>query len=472
MGKFPEGFLWGGATAANQVEGAYLEDGKGLTIADVLPGGKQRFQIASASDFDYEIHEEKYIYPNHNGIDHYHRYREDIALFAEMGFNCYRFSISWARIFPKGDESQPNEKGLAFYESLLDELDKYGIEPIVTISHYEMPLHLIKNYGGWRSRQVIDFFGNYVDAIFARFGKRVKYWLTFNEINSAMAFPFMSLGYSSANKQDIYQGLHHQFVASAQTVKKAHALRPDAQVGCMILYATSYGYDCDPVNQWANFEFYNNMNRFCTDVHVRGQYPSYSKRVFAENHIELDIQPGDLDIIQEGKTDFISFSYYSSTAIAVQGEGMKNAGAGNFIAGVVNPHLKASSWGWQIDPIGLRLALNEMYQRYEVPLMIVENGLGDKDVFENGTVQDDYRIDYLRQHIDAMEDAIGDGVELIGYTPWGCIDLVSASTGEMSKRYGFIYVDLDDQGNGSYDRYKKKSFGWYQNVIASNGENR
>ncbi|WP_279276371.1 family 1 glycosylhydrolase [Enterococcus faecium] len=401
--RFLEKFLWGGATAANQLEGAYDRDGKGLSVADAMPGGKQRFAIIGSEEFDWTIDQEKYIYPNHRGIDHYDRFKEDLALFAEMGFKCYRFSIAWTRIFPNGDEGTPNEAGLEFYDQLIDECLKYDIEPVITISHYEMPLHLAKEYGGWKNRKLIDFYERFAQTVLERYSSKVKYWMTFNEINSAFHFPALSQGLVKSNGageyQNIFQAWHNQFVASSKAVKIGHELRSDIQIGCMIIYATTYSIDANPVNQAATSE-------------------------------------------------------------------------GNLLGGVKNPFLEASEWGWQIDPEGLRIALNELYNRYQKPLFIVENGLGAIDhMEEDGTIIDDYRIDYLRRHIEAMANAVADGVDLMGYTPWGCIDLVSASTGEMSKRYGFIYVDLDDEGNGTLNRSKKKSFDWYKEVIASNGVN-
>lgn len=471
--RFPEGFLWGGAAAANQFEGAYREGNKGLTIADVLPGGKERQIVINDPNFNFEIDPNKH-YPNHVGIDFYHRYKEDIALFAEMGFKVFRTSISWARIFPNGDELEPNEEGLAFYDRVFDELHKYGIEPVVTISHYEIPLHLVKEYGGWRNRQVIDFFERYVKTIFNRYKDKVKYWLTFNEINTGLKNPLNSLGFAIRKKEDKYQptfqALHHQFVASAKAVKLCHEIIPDAKIGCMILYAPVYSYDSNPENVMYALKKDELFNYFCADVQVRGEYPSYVHRYFKEHNIELEIQDGDLDILREGTVDYIGFSYYMSLTEKKDKADTKGS-QGNVLRGVKNPHLKASDWGWEIDPIGLRIALNRLYRRYRVPLFIVENGLGAYDkVEQDGSINDDYRIEYLREHIQQMREAIEDGVEVMGYTAWGCIDLVSYSTGEMSKRYGFIYVDRHDDGSGTLERKRKKSFYWYKDVIASNGE--
>jgi len=472
--KFPEGFLWGGATAANQLEGAYQEGSKGLNLADVLPGGKVRLELLMKPGFNYEIEQDKYHYPNHEGIDFYHRYKEDIALFAEMGFKVFRLSIAWSRIFPRGDEETPNEEGLAFYDRVFDELHKHGIEPVVTISHYETPLHLIKEYGAWKNRKLIGFFERYVRTIFDRYKNKVKYWMTFNEINGATHFPLFGLGFSASSEearlQESFQGLHHQFVASALAVKIGHEIIPGSQIGCMLVYAPVYAFDSNPENVMYALREEQIFNYYCGDVQVRGEYPAFAERYFKENGIKLDIQDGDLEIIKEGTVDYIGFSYYMSRTERKEKTNEESA-SGNIIGGVKNPFLKASDWGWEIDPEGLRISLNKLYDRYHVPLFIVENGLGAKDQVEaDGSINDDYRIDYLRDHIKAMGEAIEDGVNLIGYTPWGCIDLVSASTGEMSKRYGFIYVDRHDDGSGTLERSRKKSFFWYKDVIATNGE--
>lgn len=471
---FSPDFLWGGATAANQLEGAFDVKGKGLSVADAMPGGKQRFAILGSPEFNWEIDESLHTYPNHKGIDHYHRFPEDIALFAEMGFKSYRFSIAWTRIFPLGTEAEPNQAGLDFYEKIVDECLKYKIEPVITISHYEMPLHLAKEFGGWQNRQLVGLYEKFAAAVLNRLGHKVTYWMTFNEINSALHFPALSQGIVPAtgatNMQVIFQAFHHQFVASSLAVQLAKKVSPKIQMGCMIIYGTSYAWDTNPVNQQANLELNQEMNYFCTDVQVRGEYPGYTQRIYQKHGFDsVLMEDGDLELLKAHPVDYIGFSYYMSSVVNVTDpEAAKSMG--NLLSGVKNPFLEASEWGWQIDPAGLRIALNDLYGRYQVPLFIVENGLGANDVLdENNYVADDYRIDYLRSHIAEMDKAVGDGVELMGYTPWGCIDLVSASTGEMSKRYGFIYVDLDDNIAGSGNRYKKKSFTWYQKVIATNG---
>ncbi|SFC83573.1 6-phospho-beta-glucosidase [Bacillus sp. 491mf] len=475
MRKFPEGFLWGGATAANQMEGGFHEGNKGLNIADTLPGGKERLKILQEPGFQFEIDKTKYSYPNHEGIDFYHRYKEDIALFAEMGFKAFRMSIAWTRIFPNGDELEPNEEGLAFYDRVFDELAKYGIEPVVTVSHYEMPVNLVKNYGGWRNREVVTFFERYVNAIFNRYKTKVKYWMTFNEINSGLIMPIMGLGFSIKKEEDQYQptfqAFHHQFVASSIAVKACHEMIPDAKIGCMIIFAPVYSYDCNPKNELYALQEERLFNYFCADVQVRGEYPAFINSYFKKHGIELEMQEGDLELIKKHTVDYIGFSYYMSRTEKKDKTEQETA-QGNILSGLKNPFLKASDWGWEIDPTGLRISLNKLYDRYEVPLFVVENGLGAYDqVEEDGTINDEYRIDYLREHIAAMRDAIHeDGVEMMGYTSWGCIDLISASTGEMSKRYGYIYVDKHDDGTGTLERKKKKSFFWYKDVIASNGE--
>ena len=474
---FRKDFLWGGATAANQFEGAWNIDGKGPSCADMCTGGSH----TRSKRITIEI-EEGTFYPSHEAIDFYHRYKEDIALFAEMGFKVFRFSIGWSRIFPNGDDAMPNEAGLQFYDNVINECLRYGIEPLITISHYEVPFALCKKYNGWASREMIDIFSKYCEVIFKRYKGRVKYWLTFNEINSAtmpmggfLSQGILNEGTTDFNNQvDIpqlrFQGLHHQFVASAKAVQLAHEIDENYQVGCMILYATTYPYTCKPDDVIEAQKKNRIMNYFCGDVQVRGEYPTYMNRYFKENNIEIKVEDGDEEILKNGCVDFYTFSYYMSVCATMDEKALQ--GNGNILGGATNPYLKASDWGWQIDPKGLRYSLNEIYDRYQIPMMIVENGLGAYDEKEeDGTINDDYRIEYLKVHIEQMKEAVEDGVDLIGYTPWGCIDLVSASTGEMAKRYGFIYVDKYDDGSGDLSRSKKKSFNWYKQVIASNGEN-
>ncbi|MFV0407895.1 MAG: glycoside hydrolase family 1 protein [Propioniciclava sp.] len=463
MATFPEGFLWGGAVAANQYEGAYQADGKGLSIQDVAPNGIAG-TISEGTDP---------LNLKHEGIDFYHRYAEDIALFAELGFKVFRFSIAWSRIFPNGDEETPNEEGLAFYDRVLDELEKHGIEPLVTISHYETPLHLAKTYDGWTDRRMIGFYERYCRVLFERFGDRVKYWLTFNEINSMLHFPLFSGVWTPKDElspQQLYQAMHHELVASAAATKMAREINENIQIGCMVLAAPFYPLSSDPADVWEAKQAEHENYAF-GDVHCRGEYPGYFLRKLRSLGVELEITDEDREILTH-TVDFVSFSYYMSMC-ATADPAKRTEGAGNILGGVPNPHLEASEWGWQIDPVGLRIVLNEYWERWQKPLFIVENGLGAKDqlVEVDGqlTVVDDYRIDYLRDHLVQVGEAIEDGVNLLGYTWWGPIDVVSASTAQLSKRYGFIYVDRNDDGTGTLARHKKKSFDFYADVIASNG---
>ena len=460
-------FLWGGATAANQYEGGYNENGKGLSIADVERGS----QLGVTRQIDDRVIEGVY-YPSHVATDFYHNYKEDIALFAEMGFKCYRMSIAWTRIFPRGDEEKPNVEGLKFYDDVFDELLKYNIEPIVTLSHYETPLVLVQEYGSWRNRKLIDFFVNYAQTCFNRYQGKVKYWMTFNEINATLASPrpWHQAGIVYQENEDRWQtaiqASHHMLVASAKAVKLAHEIDPHNQVGCMLLIPESYAASCSPEDQIARR---NKMalTFYYGDVHVRGRYTNTCQSLWKKYHTKVQMAKDDEKVLSEGIVDYIGFSYYFSS---IEGKDLQQV-EGNVFTGGKNPLLPATQWGWQIDPLGLRSVLNELYDRYQIPLFIVENGMGAVDSVEDGQIHDDYRIDYLKQHIQALKDAVEiDGVDLMGYTPWGCIDLVSASTGEMKKRYGFIYVDKDDQGHGTLKRMKKDSFYWYKKVIASQGE--
>lgn len=461
---FPANFLWGGAVAANQCEGAYDEDGKGWSTQDLAPKGV----VGAITDHPTEDNLKL------KGIDFYHRYREDIAMLAEMGFSVFRFSIAWSRIFPNGDEETPNEAGLAFYDQLIDECRRHGMEPLVTLSHYETPYHLAKTYDGWCSRKMIDFFKRYVNTVMKRYKGKVHYWLTFNEINSILHNPYLSGGIltpkEQLSKSDLYQAIHHELVASALVTKMAHEIDPDNKVGCMVIGIPSYPLTPNPDDVIANME-QDRHNLYFTDVQARGAYPKYLNRYFKENGIQIQMEEGDEEILKNS-VDFISFSYYMSTCGCADPDAHPQA-AGNIIPGVANSYLRSSQWGWQIDPKGLRYLLNQFYDRYQKPLFIVENGLGARDelIEKDGvlTVEDDYRIEYMREHLLQVEEAIEDGVEVLGYTSWGCIDLVSASTAQMSKRYGFIYVDRNDDGSGTMARYRKKSFYWYRDVIASNG---
>lgn len=465
MGIFPKNFLWGGAVAANQCEGAYQEDGKGLSVQDVLPRGIRGSRTKLPTEENLKL----------EAIDFYHRYPQDIKMFVEMGFKVFRTSIAGSRIFPKGDEEQPNEAGLEFYDRVFEECRKYGIEPLVTLSHYETPLYLAETYNGWTDRRMIGFYERYVRTVFKRYRGKVKYWLTFNEINSLLHAPFMSGGIANMQgltEQDLYQAAHHELVASALATKIGHEMMQDAMMGCMILSMPTYPLTPSPDDVIAAMDA-EHRNYFYGDVHVRGKYPGYMKRYFREHGIQIQFAPEDEEILKN-TVDFVSFSYYMSVCATSDPEKQKK-GLGNLLGGVPNPTLKASDWGWQIDPKGLRYVLNMFYDRYQKPLFIVENGLGAVDVLnedENGnkTVEDDYRIQYLKDHLIQVGEAVQDGVEIMGYTSWGCIDVVSASTAELKKRYGYIYVDRNDDGTGTMERYKKKSFYWYQKVIESNGE--
>lgn len=469
--KFPNDFLWGGATAANQCEGAYAEDGKGLSTADVMLAGKSddySFGRGNPRDVTKEI-EEGIYYPSHRAIDHYHHMEEDVELFAEMGFKCYRFSIAWSRIFPQGDEEVPNEEGLKFYDRLINLLLKYHIEPLVTMSHFETPLGLLK-YGSWENRKTVDFFSRYAKVLLERYKGKVRYWLTFNEINAMSLQPWMAGGIDSADEAVRMRAAYHQLLASAKAVDMAHKIDPENKVGMMYSGHFAYPNSPDPRDVQGTVDFMHKMLFYC-DVQCRGYYPSYKIKELEREQIVLPIKPGDEEILKAGKVDFLSFSYYLTH---VTGKDTKGAvrGLNGIDTGYKNPYLKESEWGWPVNPMGLRHILNFFWERYQIPLMVVENGLGAVDVVEeDGSIHDDYRIQYLKEHIREMKKAMElDGVEVMGYTSWGCIDLVAASTGQMSKRYGFIHVDLDDEGNGTLKRRKKDSFWWYKKLIETGAE--
>lgn len=478
--SFPRGFLWGGAIAANQAEGAWNVDGKGPSVADAVawkPNLSVKDYRGHMSLTDENIrdafegnHDARY--PKRRGIDFYHHYKDDIALFAEMGFKVLRVSIAWSRIFPTGEDAAPNEAGLQFYEEMFRELRRHHIEPLVTLSHYEMPLALSEKYNGWVHRNVVDAFVRFSNVCFDRYKDLVRYWLTFNEIDSIHRHPFTTAGIREEKsapgqaKQDIYQGLHHQFVASALVTRDCHAKIPGSQVGCMLTKLTTYPHSCRPEDIEATLKK-NLENYFYADVQVFGDYPPLILRDLERQNIHIEMHPDDRRILKEHTVDFVSFSYYMSMTESTQPDAERIPG--NTVLGVKNPYLPASEWGWQIDPLGLKISLLELYDRYRKPLFIVENGLGAKDVVENGKIHDSYRIDYFRAHFEQTLAAINEGVEVMGFTTWGCIDIISAGTSQMSKRYGFIYVDQDDEGNGTLKRLKKDSFWWYQKVIASNG---
>ncbi|MCY7495781.1 glycoside hydrolase family 1 protein [Bacillus safensis] len=478
---FSDNFLWGGATAANQIEGAYLEGGKGLSTSDFAAykdpyaQGKVNnftFDVSSAELNKYKENPDAFDFPKRRGIDFYHRYEEDIALFAEMGFKVFRLSISWARIFPTGLEDKPNEEGLAFYDKVFDECAKYGIEPLVTMSHYEMPITLTEKYNGWMSRELVPLFEKYARAILKRYKNKVKYWITFNEMNMNLNSLYTGAGILEDlvdhKLQAAYQASHHQFVASALTVKAAKEIIPDVQIGCMINQIEAYAKTTKPEDQLQAVKS-NQLNMFYPDVQARGEYPTYMVKYFADNQIKLDIKEQDEQILKEGTVDFVAISYYMSHVAEAREDAAELAGT--FDSPIKNEHLELSQWDWPIDPMGLRISLIKLYDRYQKPLFVCENGLGARDTLtQDGKIHDDYRIDYLKKHIEQMKEAIKEGVDLMGYTPWGCIDLISCGTSQMTKRYGLIYVDQDDLGNGTLNRYRKDSFFWYKNVIASNGE--
>lgn len=474
--KLKKDFLWGAATAANQLEGGYRAGGKGISIADISTGGSKNVSRKITRTIQPNHH-----YPSHSAVDHYNRFKQDVALFAELGLKVYRFSIAWSRIFPTGEESEPNEEGLRFYDQLIDELLKYDIEPLVTLSHYEMPVELTKKYNGWASRKIIDLFVKFSEVVLKRYKGKVRLWVTFNEINGAVGKlgAYSSLGilndettefdHQFVSTQERFQGLHHQFVASALVVKKAHEIDSENQVGCMQIYIPTYPLTPNPVDVLKAKKHEQINNWFCSDVQIRGEYPKYILRYFKENNIQIEMEKNDLTILKEGVVDVHTFSYYMSFCVT-EDKNVEMA-KGNLMEGVKNPYLIANEWGWQIDPVGLRVALNDIYDRYNIPIMIVENGLGAEDKMDaDGNIVDDYRIEYLNDHIKQMILAVNeDGVDVIAYTPWSCIDLVSASSGELRKRYGFIYVDKHDDGSGDYSRHKKASFEWYQSVIKNNG---
>lgn len=478
LNSLPDDFLWGGAVAAHQVEGAWDKDGKGISIADVMTSGRNGIERVITDG----VKETEY-YPNHEAIDFYHRYQADIQLFKKLGLKCFRTSINWSRIFPKGDELEPNEAGLKFYDSLFDELLENGIEPVITLSHFEIPYYLYKKYGGFKNKKLIDFFVNYAEVVMRRFKDKVTYWMTFNEINNQADGQFkLHTWTNSAVLVDadenaeavIYQAGLNELIASAKVVKLGHDINPEFKIGAMMAYVPVYPFTANPDDQMAAVKV---MERrfFYSDIHARGEIPTYALKDWARKGYQIDYDETELNALKEGTVDYIGFSYYMSSTVTTLDETDK---AGYLIPDypnakiIKNPYVKASDWGWQIDPVGLRYVLNTVYQRYNLPLFIVENGFGAYDeLTDDGQIHDNYRIDYLKAHIKEMELAvIEDGVPVIGYTPWGIIDLVSFGTGEMEKRYGMIYVDKDNQGKGTLDRRIKDSFTWYQQVISSNGK--
>ncbi len=476
MNKLPKDFLWGGAFAAHQFEGGWNAGGKGPSVIDVMTAGAH----GVPREITETVMPDKF-YPNHEAIDFYGRYKEDVALLAGMGIKCLRTSIAWTRIFPKGDELVPNEEGLKFYDDLFDELLKYNIEPVITLSHFEIPLHIAKEYGGFRNRTVVDLFAKFAEVCFKRYKDKVKYWMTFNEINNQMdtdnpLFFWTNSGVTVEPGEDpkavLYKVAHNELLASAKAVAIGRKINPEFKIGCMVSHVPIYPYSCNPDDIMAAEEAMR-QRFFFPDVHVRGHYPRYALKEFERQGYDIGMEEGDAEILKAGTVDYIGFSYYMSTVVKSDvnndNSGSVNGALSN---SVPNPHIKSSDWGWPIDPVGLRYTLNRLYDRYELPLFIVENGFGAIDtVEENEEIHDDYRIDYLAKHIEEMKQAVNyDGVELMGYTPWGIIDLVSFTTGEMKKRYGMIYVDRDNEGNGTMKRLRKDSYFWYKDVINSCGE--
>lgn len=469
-------FLWGGAVAAHQLEGAYNVGGKGICAADIETAGGNGIPRRITDG----IIEGEY-YPNHEAIDFYHHYKEDIALMGEMGFKAFRTSIAWTRIFPNGDEEIPNEEGLAFYDRVFDEMTKYGIEPVITLSHFEMPYEMIKKYGGFRNKKCIDFFVKFAKTCFERYNGKVRYWMTFNEINNMTNYSSdhhllqdggILVKEDDNREQLMYQVTHNCLVASARAVIEAHKINPKNMVGCMISMVPIYPFSCNPKDvMYAHAA--NNKRYFAADIQARGFYPAHTTAIWKRKGYQIDITEEEKKDLLEGTVDYIGFSYYMSASIAYNGNNEAFEFDGNYDKLPRNPHLQYSDWGWAIDSVGLRYALSWFYDRYNKPMFIVENGLGAYDkVSEDGTIDDSYRIDYLSAHIREMIKAVEyEGVDLLGYTMWCPIDIVSASSGEMDKRYGLIYVDKNNAGEGTLERKRKKSFYWFKNVIETNGQN-
>ena len=468
---FPKNFLWGGAVAANQLEGAWDEDGKGLCIADInefrddIDITKKYNEEVTSAYIKEALESKTKIFPKRHGINFYHTYKEDLKLLAELGLKTFRTSINWARIFPNGDDKEPNEAGLKFYDNLFDEMLKYNMVPMITISHYEMPLNLTINYKGWYSREVIEIFEKYCKTVFDRYHDKVKHWIIVNQINLIGHESFNHLGVAEDLVDDLqsakYQAVHNEMVSCARATKYAHETYPDLKIGMMLCGGPSYAATCKPEDQLAALR-HNQMEYFYADVLLRGYYPGYAYRFFEDRNIKVIFGKNDEEDLKN-TCDFFSFSYYYTRIVTKESFEKGNEA-------IRNTELPANPWGWTIDPIGFRIMLNEFWDRYQKPIYITENGVGYYDKVENGKIYDDYIVNYFREHLIQMKEAIKDGVDIRGYYAWGPIDIVSCSSSEMSKRYGFIYVDLDDYGKGTGKRIKKESFAWYQNVIATNGE--
>ncbi|MGG5342049.1 6-phospho-beta-glucosidase [Enterococcus sp. AZ192] len=474
--KIGENFLWGGAIAAHQAEGAWNVEGKGLSIADVMTAGGNGIPRKITQG----IIEGEY-YPNHEAIDFYHHYKEDIQLFKELGLKCFRTSIAWSRIFPKGVEEEPNEAGLLYYDRLFDTLIEHGIEPVITLSHFEMPYYIYEKFGGFSNKEVIPLFVKFATCVFERYKDKVTYWMTFNEINNqadgqdplhVWTNSAMIIEDETKKEEFVFQAGINELIASATAVIEGKKINPDFQIGCMMAYVPVYPYSCNPEDMMASIKA-NERRFFYNDIHARGKVPTYALKYWAEKNYQIDISKEELAILKEGTVDYIGFSYYMSGTIStleeIEGQATEDIQRAKIVK---NPYIEVSDWGWPIDEVGLRYVLNTVYQRYDLPMFIVENGFGAYDqLTEDNTVHDDYRVEYLKKHIEQMKKAIvEDGVPVIGYTPWGVIDIVSFGSGEMEKRYGMIYVDKDNEGNGTLQRLKKDSFSWYQKVIETNGE--
>ena len=468
---FPENFMWGGAVAANQLEGAWNEGGKGLCIADInefrddIAIEKKGNEELTRAYIKEAVDSKEKVFPKRHGIDFYHTYKEDLKLLAGLGLKTFRTSINWSRIFPNGDDKEPNEAGLKFYDDLFDEILKNGMEPMITVSHYEMPLNLTLNYKGWYSREVIDFFVKYCNTVFDRYVGKVKYWILVNQINLIGHESFNHLGVAEDVVEDLrsakYQAVHNEMVACARATTYAHEHHPEMQIGMMLCGGPDYPASCKPEDMLAALK-HNQMEYFFADVLLRGKYPGYAFRFFEDQGIHVEFGEQDEEDFKN-TADFFSFSYYYTQVCSKE-----SYEKGNDV--YRNKELPANPWGWTIDPVGFRILLNEFYDRYQKPIFVTENGVGYYDKLEDGQVHDDYRVDYYREHIKQMKEAIRDGVDVRGYYAWGPIDIISCSSSEMSKRYGFIYVDLDDYGKGTGKRIKKDSYAWMQKVIASNGE--
>ena len=477
MSVFPEDFLWGGASAAVQMEGAYLEDGKGLNVADIqicykkaAGGGNTNYtrELLNQRIADVQAEKQQQYYPKHKAVDFYHRYKEYIGWMKECGFKAFRMSISWARIFPNADDEYPNEAGLRFYDEVFDELHRQGIEPIVTLTHYDMPLKVVTHYQGWYGRKTIDLYERFAQTCLKRYKDKVTYWIVINQINLIFGESFSSLGMVMDEYEDFtaakYQAVHHEFVASAGIVKAARELDPALKVGMMLADQLTYAKTCDPQNVKIAIEKNRMKDFFFADVQLRGEYPVYALRYFKERNINIQMEDGDEEVIRNNTMEFLAISYYYSRVVDSDKNDMTPMQAEQ------NPNLQPTPWEWRMDPLGFYNCLSQYWDRYQVPLMIGENGFGALDTVEaDGSIHDPYRIDFLKKHIEQLKECIKDGVEIFAYCAWGPIDIVSSSSAEMSKRYGFVYVDRDDFGKGSQKRLKKDSFYWYAHLIETNG---